>query len=276
MTYQFQRRYCGPLQLIIFDWAGTTIDHGSCAPAGAFIEGFRRHGIDVTQAQARGPMGMGKREHIKTMTEMPSIAAHWQEVHGRPVSEADIDEMYAEFVPVLMEVLPDYCTLIPGVIETVAALRELGCKIGSTTGYFTEAMELCAAEAAKQGYVPDSSMAATQVAAGRPAPWLIFATMARLDVYPVEAVVKVGDTVPDIEAGLNAGAWTVGMAGVGNSVGLNEAELNGLPRAERDARLTGARQSLAQAGAHYVIDKPAALIAVVDDINVRLARGEKP
>lgn len=276
MIYHYQRRYCGPLQLVIFDWAGTTIDHGSRAPVAAFAEGFRRKGIDVTLAQARGPMGMGKRDHIRVMTEMPPIAAQWQEVHGRPVNEADIDEMYDEFVPVLMDVLPDYSTLIAGVVETVAALRDMGCKIGSTTGYFTEAMDLCAVAAARQGYVPDSTIAATQVSAGRPAPWLIFATMERLGIYPPEAVVNVGDTVPDIESGLNAGTWTVGMAEVGNGVGFSAAELAALPPAERNVAIAHARQILYQTGAHYVINRPDELLAVVQEINTRLARGERP
>lgn len=34
----------------------------------------------------------------------------------------------------------------------------------------------------------------------------------RLDVNPIEAVVKVDDTVDGIKEGLSAGCWTIGVA----------------------------------------------------------------
>ena len=46
---------------VIFDWAGTVVDFGSRAPAGAFVEVFRRHGVAISIAEARGPMGSEKR-----------------------------------------------------------------------------------------------------------------------------------------------------------------------------------------------------------------------
>ena len=30
--FRYSRRYTGPLQAVIFDWAGTTVDHGCIAP----------------------------------------------------------------------------------------------------------------------------------------------------------------------------------------------------------------------------------------------------
>jgi hypothetical protein len=51
----------------------------------------------------------------------------------------------------------------------------------------------------------------------------------QLRIFPMEAIVKVGDTLPDIEEGLNAGMWTIGLAKTGNEVGLNEAEIAKLP-----------------------------------------------
>ena len=266
----------GPVKLVIFDWAGTTIDYGSCAPVAAFMEGFRRKGVEVTIAQARGPMGMGKRDHIKAMSQMASVAAAWQAVHHRDITEQDIDEMYNEFAPVLMDVLPTYCQLIPGTVEAVNALRHMGCKIGGTTGYFEEAMALCQQEAAKQGYTPDCSLAATQVPAGRPAPWLIFETMQRLNVFPPAVVVKVGDTVPDIEAGLNAGVWTIGVARTGNGVGLSEREFAQLSASEQQTRVEHARQALAAANAHFVADGIDEVPDLVAQINSKLAQGERP
>ncbi len=268
--------YHGPLKLAVFDFAGTTVDYGCCAPAAVFIEGYRRKGVDITMAQARGPMGMEKREHIRTIGAMPAVAAQWQQVYGQAMTARDIDAMYEDFVPLLLAVLNDYSGLIPGTVETMRYLREYDILVAGTTGYFDEALEIVQTAAANQGYTPDFTTCATRVPAGRPAPWMIYRAMEALSVYPPAAVVKVGDTVPDIAAGLNAGVWTVGVAKTGNEVGLSEAELTALDSADVASRLTAAHQKLADAGAHYVIDGIDGLPAIIDQINERLAQGERP
>ncbi len=48
MTFVFKRTYRGPLQAVIFDWAGTTVDYGSRAPAMVFVEVFRRQGVEIS------------------------------------------------------------------------------------------------------------------------------------------------------------------------------------------------------------------------------------
>lgn len=276
MTYTYECTYCGQLKLAIFDWAGTMIDYGCCAPAAAFIEGYRRKEIKITMAQAREPMGMGKWDHIKVIGQMESVAAQWARFYGRSLTDADVDDMYADFVPVLMDILADYAILIPSAAETADFLRQNNILVAGTTGYFEEAMEVCMDAAAKQGYSPDISMCATQVSAGRPAPWLIYNVMEKLDVHPREAVVKIGDTVPDIEAGLNAGVWTIGVAQTGNEVGLNEADLATLDPADLARKVTRARQKLLHSGAHYVVDGVWDVPRVVEKINGRLAQGEQP
>ena len=184
MQYVYHRSYRGPVKLVILDWAGTTLDYGCYAPAVVFIEVYRRHGVEITMKQARRPMGLHKRDHIKAISQMEEVAEAWTQVHGRPVTEQDIDDMFIEFQPLQLACLADYADLIPGTLETVAALRERGIAIGSTTGYFFEAMELIREEAARRGYVPDSSVCATQVPAGRPHPWMVLQNMVNTGIYP--------------------------------------------------------------------------------------------
>jgi phosphonoacetaldehyde hydrolase len=184
--------------------------------------------------------------------------------------------MYEEFVPVLLDVLADYSQLIPGTIETFNYLKKRGILVAGTTGYFEEAMNISLEAAANQGYVPDYSICATQVSAGRPAPWMIYRAMNELNVYPPEAVIKVGDTKPDIQAGLNAGVWTVGVAQAGNEVGLQQDELLALPPHEQKERITRAKRTLAHEGAHVVINTIAELPGVIERIEERLVWGERP
>lgn len=276
MEFVYRRSYRGPVKLVILDWAGTTMDYGCYAPAVVFVEVYKRHGVEVSMEQARRPMGLHKREHIKAISQIDEVAEAWKKAHGRPVTEQDVDAMFIDFQPLQLACLADYADLIPGTLETVAALRERGITIGSTTGYFTEAMELLKEEAARRGYVPDSSVCATQVPAGRPHPWMVLQNMVNTGIYPPEAVVKVGDTKPDIGEGLNAGVWTVGLAQTGNEMGLNREEIEALDAETRERKLAQAREGLARSGAHYVVDTIADLLPVVDDVDTRLARGERP
>ena len=48
----------GRLRAVLLDWAGTAIDHGSRAPARVFVEVFAAVGIELTESEARGPMGL--------------------------------------------------------------------------------------------------------------------------------------------------------------------------------------------------------------------------
>jgi phosphonoacetaldehyde hydrolase len=276
MEFVYRRSYRGPVKLVILDWAGTTMDYGCYAPAVVFVEVYKRHGVEISLEQARRPMGLHKREHIKAISQIDEVAEAWKKAHGRPVTEQDVDAMFIDFQPLQLACLADYADLIPGTLETVAALRERGITIGSTTGYFTEAMELLKEEAARRGYVPDSSVCATQVPAGRPHPWMVLQNMFNTGIYPPEAVVKVGDTKPDIGEGLNAGVWTVGLAKTGNEMGLNREEIEALDAETRERKLAQAREGLARSGAHYVVDTIADLLPVVDDVDTRLARGERP
>lgn len=276
MEFHFQRSYRGPVKMVVLDWAGTTMDYGCYAPAVVFIEVYLRRGVEITMEEARRPMGLHKRDHIKAISQQPEVARKWEDVHGRPVSEMDIDAMFTDFQPLQMQCLADYADLIPGTLETVAELRRQGIVIGSTTGYFTEAMDLLKIEAARRGYVPDSSVCATQVRAGRPEPWMVLQNMINTGIYPPEAVVKIDDTKPGISEGLNAGAWAIGLAKTGNEVGLNQAEISQLDPATLENRLHIARNELARMGAHYVVDSIADVPEVIQEINQRLRRGDRP
>jgi phosphonoacetaldehyde hydrolase len=276
MTFRYQRTYRGPLQAIILDWAGTTLDYGCYAPALVFVDVFQRQGVPVTSNEARQPMGAYKKDHIRQMTQMASIRQRWQEIHGRPPTEADVEAMYADFVPRQLAILAHYAELIPGTLEAVTGFRQRGLKIGSTTGYTREMMAIVCAEAERRGYQPDSVVCADEVPVSRPAPWMAVQSAMHLGVYPFAACVKVDDTAPGIEEGLNAGMWSIGLTQTGNEVGLNEAEIARLDPATLRAKVERAATRLWQSGAHYVVAGIWAVPAVLDEINARLRRGEQP
>lgn len=255
---------------VIFDWAGTTVDYGSIAPVTVFREIFRREGVEITTAEAREPMGRGKHDHIATIAAMPRVAAAWQSVHGAPATPDDVLRMYEQFLPLQKATLCQHADIIPGACEVLAWLRARGIKIGSTTGYtralMAELMPLCRAA----GFAPDNVVCADDVAAGRPAPWMLYQSAEALGVYPLSRVVAVDDTLVGIEAGRHAGAWTVGVAKSGNALGLSAAEIAALAPPELEAALAAARQQLAASRPDFIIDTVADLPAVIEQIEARL------
>jgi len=276
MTFTYQRAYRGPIKAVLLDWAGTTMDFGCMAPAVVFVKVFERAGVPITMEEARAPMGAHKRVHIQKISELDSVRARWQERHGRPPGEADIDRMFADFVPLQLECLSEYSALIPGTLEVVSALRARDIKLGSTTGYLREMMEINLADAKAQGYEPDSTVCASDVPAGRPYPYMCLQNVINLQVWPVEACVKVDDTLPGIEEGLNAGMWTIGLAISGNEVGLPLAQWQALPNEIQQTRRERAYARMRMCGVHYVVDTIADMLPCLDDIRARLARGERP
>jgi len=276
MMSSMRSPYRGPLKAVIFDWAGTTVDHGSRAPAGAFQALFRNQGVDVSIAQARGPMGMHKRDHIAAMLAMPEIASQWRAVHGGAWTNGDLDALFEAFIPLQMEALPHFLDVIPGIAAMASALRERGLKIGATTGYNEAMMGLCQRAARDAGYTPDVSVAASQVPAGRPAPWMAVKAAMEMEVYPWSAIVKVGDTVTDIEEGLNAGMWTIGVTRTGNEVGLSLEETAAMDSTALTALVSRAEEKLRAAGAHYVVESAADILPVIDAIDARLSVGVTP
>ncbi len=276
MSFRYCRRYTGAVQAVIFDWAGTTVDHGSCAPAGVFVQAFAQHGLQVSVTQARGPMGIHKREHVRTLLDLESVREQFEKVQRRAATEADIDTIYKDATRLQIDCLKDYADPISGVVETLAQLRQRRIKIGSCTGYVTAMMDVLVPAAAAKGFVPDTWVCASDVTSARPSPQMALLNVIRLDAGPIQACVKVGDTVADVEEGLNAGMWSVAVTLTGNEVGLNEKDLAGLDPAERERRRARAADKLARAGAHYVIDAVSDLPGVIADIEARLARGEAP
>jgi phosphonoacetaldehyde hydrolase len=95
-------------------------------------------------------------------------------------------------------------------------------------------------------------------------------------VSAVQACVKIDDTIPGVEEGLNAGMWTVGLAVSGNEVGMLLDEWRALAKADQEAKRGRAYTRMAQCGAHYVVDSIADIMPCIEEIQARIRRGEAP
>ncbi|MEG1769113.1 MAG: phosphonoacetaldehyde hydrolase [Comamonas sp.] len=264
-----------PLQAVIFDWAGTLVDFGSLAPTQIFVEAFATFGIHITLAQARGPMGLSKWQHIHQLLQEPVIHAQWVAVFGQAPQDADVDAVYARFMPLQIAKVGELSAPIAGAAEVLQWLRDQGLRTGSCSGYPRVVLDQLLPQATAAGVAPEHVVAGDELAAGaRPGPFMALANVLALGLTDVRACVKVDDTVPGIEEGRNAGMWTVGLSLSGNEVGYSLEEYASAPAEEASMRIAAAEQKLLAAGAHYVVQSVRDLPGVLLDIAARMRAGE--
>ncbi|WP_024357346.1 phosphonatase-like hydrolase [Leucobacter chironomi] len=207
------------ITLAVFDMAGTTIDDG-----GAVYDALRlaveETGVPVSPADLQTWMGTEKRAAITALIELGG---------GDPLQPADrVDAAFDRFRAILDELYTARPPIpIAGVPEAIAALRASGVRVALTTGFSRDVAEgildqlgwtvgePAAAPAEHDGAagtVVDALVCGDEVAAGRPAPYMIHRAMELTGTLAVAEVLVAGDTAVDVQAGANAGAAiTIGV-----------------------------------------------------------------
>ena len=173
-----------PIKAVVFDWAGTMIDHGSRAPVVALQRVFDDTGVPITEAEARADMGRAKRDHLRSLLAVPRIAAAWQVAKGKKPNEADVDALHDAVEPMMRIAASDCATLIPGAADLAARLRAEGVAIASCTGYTRPMMADILPRAAAQGYAPDSVVCSGETREGRPSPLMLWKALGDLGIWP--------------------------------------------------------------------------------------------
>lgn len=266
------------LKAVIFDWAGTTIDHGSVCPINAFIRAFKEVGITIDSWDVRRFMGVHKMDHLRFILSLAHVRQQWCALHpdiSQP-REEDIKKIYALSEKQMLDTVTDFADPVPHLISTIDWIRANEMKVGSTTGYTSPMMELLVPRAKELGYEPDCWVASDQVPMGRPAPYMIFRAMESLGIFPSRNIVKVGDTKVDIDEAYNAGAWSVGVLASSSLIGLDYQQWADLDPHEQATSSDTARKIFKEAGAQFVINDLSELPAVLQNIDVLLSNGNLP
>lgn len=264
------------LRAVLLDWAGTTVDYGSRAPVAVLREVFAERGITLDDASIRRHMGLRKFDHLTALCALPEVQSAWTAAHQRGLGPADADALYARFEALQPSLLLGHSHVLPWTPAAVAQFRSMGLRIGSTTGYTRPMLDPLIEQAACQGYSPDASVTPDEAPAGRPFPWMAYLNALRLQVYPLDAWVKIGDTPSDMEEGRNAGMWCVGLLVGGNGVGMSEAAWSALPLLDQVRRKEAVAAQLLSAGAHMVAETLADTPAALAILEERYRAGEKP
>jgi phosphonoacetaldehyde hydrolase len=263
------------IRLAIFDLDGTLVDFGCHGPPAAMLEAFSRRRIMLTMQQVRSSLGLPNYEHVRALFEMPAVGEQFEIVHGRRWTEADVLDLALELEELQLDMACRHSDLVPEALTCFEELRRRGIKIGTTTGYPRATAEQIWDALAMAGFQSECNVVADDTPTGRPAPWMIFRVMQELDVFPPESVVKIGDTAADIEEGLNAGCWSVGLIDSGNEIGLALKEWRALPPSEQDARRASAASKLQTLNPHALVSTLVHLPEAIDRLGERVAVGER-
>jgi phosphonoacetaldehyde hydrolase len=263
------------IKALIFDWAGTTVDHGSLAPVRTLERVLLDAGIVVPEMVIRRDMGLAKLDHITRLLAEPEVVAAWKAAHGEAPPKRAAGELYQAFLPLQMECLLAYSHVLPGVPEAVAVFEARGLRIASTTGYTRAMLDVLAAAAAEEGYKPEIAMSPEDVGAGRPSPAMCLEICSRFEIEPWECI-KIGDTPSDIAEGRNAGMWTIGISRTGNMIGLNQSDWERLDGEEQQERLAWARNEFMRAGSNGVAESVAECRHQVDAMMMQASQDGRP
>ena len=197
------------IELAALDIAGTTVEeHGIVYEV--LREVVTEAGATPSAADVQRWMGIDKREAIAGLVGGADRAA-----------TVDVEQLYGRFAARLAARYREQPPQpLPGVVETLAALRSRGVRVALTTGFGRDVAGPLLAilgwtVGGSAADTVDALVCADEVAAGRPAPYLIFRAMERTGVRRVDRVLVAGDTAADLEAGTNAGAAVVVGVGTG-------------------------------------------------------------
>ena len=204
------------IQLVVFDLAGTTINDDGGVVLTCLVEAARLHGLPGTPEELNTLMGMNKREAFYVLATR---------LHPDDSAAADelADAALASFLERMQAAYERHLAPVAGAEATFAFLRARGIKVATDTGFDATIGGLIMNKLNWLGRLVDCAVYSTDVARGRPAPYMIFRAMEQLNVLNVRHVMKIGDSPVDLEEGQNAGCGEV----IGVLSGAHSAETLG-------------------------------------------------
>jgi len=188
--------------LLISDFAGTAMREEGAVLA-AYRHALRTHDIPFDEADLAARRGASKR-------------AVFEELAARRFAPGEVRARAAEALATFEAALRrEYQSgevrEVEGATAAFERLRQAGIKLALASGFERELVSLLLD---RLGWVSffDAVVAAGDVPAGRPAPYLIYRAMMETGTHDVGRVAVVGDTPLDLEAGTNARAgWVIGV-----------------------------------------------------------------
>lgn len=223
------------IKMVVFDMAGTTINENNVVYK-TLQKAINEVGFDFTldQVLAQGA-GKEKLQAIKSILE----------VYAGTTDDELADNIYSKFIVHLatayetLDILPQN-----NATELFEALADRDILVVLNTGYNREtAQSIITKLSWEKGIEFDSLVTATDVNKNRPNPDMILFAMEQFDITDPNEVIKVGDSIIDIEEGQNAGC----IYNIGITTGAHT------------------RDQLLSADPDYIIDNLLELLPLIDN-----------
>lgn len=190
-------------ELAVLDIAGTTVFDGDAVNACLRRSLLSMAGLEVNRDAVNRVMGLPKPVAIRALLEAAQRG---------PPADSRVSQVLEEFERQMLDYYANDPAVreIEGASEVFRQLRAAGIQIGLDTGF---SRRITKAILARLGWLGashvDATVSSDEVAAGRPAPDMIFRLMEQCPVSSPARVAKVGDTPADLLEGAAAGCGAV-------------------------------------------------------------------
>ncbi len=190
------------MDIIIFDMAGTTVDEQNVVYK-TVHRAIERAGYETSLDFVL--------LHAAGKEKYQAICDVLEQLVGEPAEDELAQDIFEDF-EALLELAYEHLEPqpMPGSVAVFAELRERGIKVVLNTGYKREvANYLLDRLGWEEGAHFDLLITASEVERGRPHPEMILLAMEHFGVEDAKKVAKIGDSIVDIEEGINAGCGLV-------------------------------------------------------------------
>lgn len=262
----------------VLDFSGTIVDSGVLAPTYAFQEVFSRADVPVSIKDIRRYMGHHKKVHIQNILNIPEVRNRWKKVHNQYPTDDDVDNLYKNFTPCLLEILPHYCQVIPEAKNAIHIMKnKYHMQIGTTTGFTRVMVDTVLKHMEDIGL--DFTVASDEVICPRPAYDGCNMNRQMMNIENPAEMIKVGDTSLDMLEGYESYMWTIGLSKYSNLMGMSALSVEEFKKEDSMGywkKIIDIEKIFKECGAHYVAEDMSELPQIIDDINKKLICGITP
>lgn len=261
------------IKACIFDLGGTIVDKYSLSPLLSLQKAFSLKKLYVPNKIIIKDMGKHKFEHIRELCNVNLINTQFRIHNDRDISSVDMESIFNDFNDIQTQHMKLYLNIIPETYIIMKYLQENDIKVGITTGFNKNQMNI-AVDKLKYNHIKIDSNVSSDYAY-RPLPYMIKSNMNNLQIDDPKQVIKIDDTCVGIQEGINAGCYTVGVARW--SVNMDMFSLDTLTKEAFtegninhtdiiNHKLIESRRRLKEAGADFVIDTLDELPSIIKTI----------
>lgn len=188
-------------EFVLFDMIGTTIkdsNKGESLVLDCFYNSFYSNGYHINYELINQQRGKSKKDAIRNILIDSNLKTDL------------IDKIYSDFIESLNTSL-SYFQEVKGAHLLFSQLKQKGIKIGLGSGlpmaFIGKIIKQLEWQTGWFDYIGSSE----ELGKGRPDPIMIFDSMEKLMINDKAKVLKIGDTVVDIQEGKNAGVVTASV-----------------------------------------------------------------